>query len=164
MFWYPKPRRHHEHHAFDVFVCECGNDLLPTGFTYLHLGSVLPHGKAIIPDQTAAQVFGVFFSFAASIRDEYARRGAWFQHGLYLLKSFLLHIRKAVQQLLSVANRLLLFLFKAETFYYLLGLFKKLQRVQRHAEKNNTPLRLSASSTVNLFCHDPFIRNKLQSH
>ena len=44
-----------------------------------------------------------------------------------------------------------------ETFYYLLGRFRKPQRAQRHAEKNNTSLRLSASSAVNLFCHDPFI-------
>jgi hypothetical protein len=51
-----------------------------------------------------------------------------------------------------------------ETFYYFLGLFKKPQRAQRHAEKNNTSLRLSVSSAVNLFCHDPFIQNKLKSH
>ena len=53
---------------------------------------------------------------------------------------------------------------KGETFYYLLELFRKPQRAQRHAEKNNTSLRPSASSAVNLFCHDPFIRNKLKSH
>ena len=44
---------------------------------------------------------------------------------------------------------------------FLLGLFRKPQRAQRHAEKINTSLRLSA---VNLFCHDPFIQNKLKSH
>ena len=48
--------------------------------------------------------------------------------------------------------------------YFLLGLFRKPQRAQRHAEKNNTSLRLSASSAVNFFCHDLFIRNKLKSH
>ncbi len=47
---------------------------------------------------------------------------------------------------------------------FLLGLFRKPQRAQRHAEKINTSLRLSASSAVNLFCHDPFIQNKLKSH
>ena len=51
-----------------------------------------------------------------------------------------------------------------ETFYYLLGRFRKPQRAQRHAEKNNDPLRLSASSAVNLFCRDPFTQNKLKSH
>jgi hypothetical protein len=51
-----------------------------------------------------------------------------------------------------------------ETFYYLPGRFRKPQRAQRHAEKNNKSLRLSASSAVNLFCHDSFIQNKLKSH
>jgi len=51
-----------------------------------------------------------------------------------------------------------------KTFYYLLGLFKKPQRAQRFAEKNNISLRLSVSSAVNPFCHDSFIRNKLKSH
>jgi hypothetical protein len=51
----------------------------------------------------------------------------------------------------------------SETFYYLLGLFKKPQRAQRLAEKNNISLRLSAPSAVNLFCHDSFIQNKLKS-
>ncbi len=68
-----------------------------------------------------------------------------------------------------------------ETFYYLLGRFRKPQRAQRHAEKNNTSLRLSALlyaslrfstplcaslgfSAVNLFCPDSFIQNKLKSH
>jgi len=31
-------------------------------------------------------------------------------------------------------------------------------------ERNNNPLRSSASFAVNLFCNDPFIRNKLKSH
>ena len=39
----------------------------------------------------------------------------------------------------------------------------KPQCTQRDAEKNNNPLRSSASSAVNLFCHDPLIQNKLKS-
>ncbi len=57
-----------------MFTCERGNDLMPPGFTYLHLGSVLPNGKAIILDQATAQVSGKVFSVAASIGDEYAGR------------------------------------------------------------------------------------------
>jgi len=49
------------------------------------------------------------------------------------------------------------------TFYYLLEWFGKPQRAQRHAEKNKPPLRISASSAVNLFCQNPFIRNILKS-
>ena len=39
----------------------------------------------------------------------------------------------------------------------------KPQSTQRDAEKNNNPLRSSASSAVNLFCHDPLFQNKLKS-
>ncbi len=37
-----------------------------------------------------------------------------------------------------------------ETFYYLLGRFIKPQRAQRHAEKNNTSLRLSTPLCASL--------------
>jgi len=39
----------------------------------------------------------------------------------------------------------------------------KPQSTPRDAEKNNNPLRFSASSAVNLFCHDQLIQNKLKS-
>jgi|GEM_PF-6461182 len=44
---------------------------------------------------------------------------------------------------------------KPDTCYYLLGRFEKPQRAQRDAERHNNPLRSSASSAVNLFCHEP---------
>jgi len=59
-------------------------------------------------------------------------------------------------------QQITIFAVNLETFYYLLGRFRKPQRAQRHAEKNNKPLRLSASSAVNIFCHDPFFQNKLK--
>jgi len=44
---------------------------------------------------------------------------------------------------------------KPDTCYYFLGRFEKPQRAQRDAERHNNPLRSSASSVVNLFCHEP---------
>jgi hypothetical protein len=52
---------------------------------------------------------------------------------------------------------------KSWDFLLFSGRSGKPQSTQRDAEKNNNPLRSSASSAVNLFCHDPLIQNKLKN-
>ena len=77
-----------QHHVFNMFTCECVNDLLPPCFANLHLGSILPHSKVILLSQAAAQVSSKVFPIAAGIGDEYAGWAGWslhcFSHGLYL--------------------------------------------------------------------------------
>jgi len=49
-------------------------------------------------------------------------------------------------------------------FLLFTGTIRKTAESAEARRENNTSLRLSASSAVNLFCHDPFIQNKLKSH
>ena len=60
------------------------DEMSEAGITHLNLGSVLPHSKAILLGQAAAQVSGKVISIAAGIGDEYARRAGSGVHGFEL--------------------------------------------------------------------------------
>ena len=53
---------------------------------------------------------------------------------------------------------------KIRDFLLFTGTIQKTAESAEARRENNTSLRLSASSAVNLFYHDPFIQNKLKIH
>jgi hypothetical protein len=53
---------------------------------------------------------------------------------------------------------------KSGDFLLFTGTIQKTAESAEARRENNTPLRLSATSAVNLFFHDLFIQNKLKSH